>query len=192
MARRWTPERLRRQAGEIGRNTSALVDIILRERAHPEQGFRACVGRVRLAKTYGRERLEAACGRALENRRELLQLGQFHPQKQHRSPTACNARGRAGDSARQYPRPHLPPPSGRKVTSTVRMKCWKRRSTGRSRGEVSVPPLYSSCHRVVSAAAIKSTGCPLRRGRHGRSPLRRGLSARRGEGVMNMSRGRPQ
>ena len=62
----WTPERLRRQAGEIGRNTSALVEIILRERSHPEQGFRACVGILRLAKTYGRERLEAACGRALE------------------------------------------------------------------------------------------------------------------------------
>lgn len=62
----WTPERLRRQAGEVGRNTSALVEIILRERAHPEQGFRACVGILRLVKTYGRERLEAACGRAIE------------------------------------------------------------------------------------------------------------------------------
>jgi transposase len=62
----WTPERLRRHAGEIGGNTSALVEIILQERAHPEQGFRACVGILRLAKTYGRERLEAACGRALE------------------------------------------------------------------------------------------------------------------------------
>ena len=62
----WTPERLRRQAGAIGRHTAALVEIILQERAHPEQGFRACVGIVRLAKSYGRERLEAACGRALE------------------------------------------------------------------------------------------------------------------------------
>jgi transposase len=62
----WTPERLRRQAGEIGHNASALVEIILRERSHPEQGFRACVGILRLAKTYGRERLEAACGRALD------------------------------------------------------------------------------------------------------------------------------
>jgi transposase len=62
----WTPERLRRQAGEIGRHTSALIEIILRERTHPEQGFRAGVGILRLAKTYGRERLEAACGRALE------------------------------------------------------------------------------------------------------------------------------
>jgi transposase len=62
----WTPERLRQQAGEIGRHTSALVEIILRERTHPEQGFRTCVGIVRLAKSYGRERLEAACSRALE------------------------------------------------------------------------------------------------------------------------------
>ena len=62
----WTPERLRRQPDAIGRNTSALVEIILRERAHPEQGFRACVGIVRLAKTWGRERLEAACCQALE------------------------------------------------------------------------------------------------------------------------------
>jgi transposase len=62
----WTPERIRRQAGAIGRRTSALVEIILRERTHPEQGFRACVGILRLAKTYGRERLEAACSRALE------------------------------------------------------------------------------------------------------------------------------
>jgi transposase len=62
----WTPERIRRQAGAIGRHTSALVEIIFRERTHPEQGFRACVGILRLAKTYGRERLEAACSRALE------------------------------------------------------------------------------------------------------------------------------
>jgi transposase len=62
----WTPERLKRQAGETGRNTSALVEIILREKRHPEQGFRACIGIVGLARTHGRERLEAACGRALE------------------------------------------------------------------------------------------------------------------------------
>jgi transposase len=62
----WTPERITRQAGEIGRNTAILVEIIMRERAHPEQGFRACVGIIRLVKSYGSERLEAACGRALE------------------------------------------------------------------------------------------------------------------------------
>ena len=50
----------------IHTKTSALVEIILRERTHPEQGFRACVGIMRLVKSYGAERVEAACGRALE------------------------------------------------------------------------------------------------------------------------------
>ena len=62
----WTPEHLRRRAGEIGPNTSALVEIILRERPHPEQGFRSSIGIIGLAKAHGRDRLEAACGRALE------------------------------------------------------------------------------------------------------------------------------
>ena len=56
----WTPERIQRQANEIGPKTSALVEIILRERTHPEQGFRACIGILRHAKSFGRERLEAA------------------------------------------------------------------------------------------------------------------------------------
>lgn len=34
-------------------------------RAHPEQGFRSCLGIVRLGDRYGTERLEAACQRAL-------------------------------------------------------------------------------------------------------------------------------
>jgi transposase len=61
----WTPERFKRQASEIGRNTSALVEIILREKPHPEQGFRACRGILKLVESYGRARLEAACERAL-------------------------------------------------------------------------------------------------------------------------------
>jgi len=37
----------------------------MERRKHPEQGFRACLGIMRLAKRYSPERLEAACGRAL-------------------------------------------------------------------------------------------------------------------------------
>jgi transposase len=62
----WTPERIQRQADAIGPKTSALVEIILRERAHPEQGFRACIGILRHARSFGGERLEAACDRAIE------------------------------------------------------------------------------------------------------------------------------
>ena len=62
----WTPERMRKQAARIGPNTEALIEVILRERRHPEQGFRSCLGILRLAKSYGADRLEAACERALE------------------------------------------------------------------------------------------------------------------------------
>jgi transposase len=62
----WTLERIKREAAAIGPSTSALVDIIMRERPHPEQGFRSCIGITRLAERYGRPRVEAACDRALE------------------------------------------------------------------------------------------------------------------------------
>ena len=62
----WTPERICAQASAIGPSTAALVGIILRERRHPEQGFRSAIGIIRLAKSHGHERLEAACARALE------------------------------------------------------------------------------------------------------------------------------
>lgn len=39
--------------------------LILESRRHPEQGFRSCLGVMRLAKHYAVERLEAACARAL-------------------------------------------------------------------------------------------------------------------------------
>lgn len=38
---------------------------ILDHKPHPEQGYRACLGIMRLAKGYGAERMEAACLRAL-------------------------------------------------------------------------------------------------------------------------------
>jgi transposase len=63
--RDWTHERIQREATAIGDDTSALVEIILRSRPHPEQGFRSCIGILGLAKRYDAERLDAACARAL-------------------------------------------------------------------------------------------------------------------------------
>jgi transposase len=62
----WTLERIHRDAAANGPNTEILVDLILANRPHPEQGFRSCIGILRLAKSHGEERLEAACERALE------------------------------------------------------------------------------------------------------------------------------
>jgi transposase len=59
----WTPERMRRDAAKIGPATIALVEAIMKAKPHPEQGFRACLGIVRLAKSFGAARVEAACQR---------------------------------------------------------------------------------------------------------------------------------
>lgn len=61
----WTPERLVHWAEKTGPETVRVVETILRNRPHPQQGFRACLGLMRLGKEYGPERLEAACTRAL-------------------------------------------------------------------------------------------------------------------------------
>lgn len=62
----WTIERIGREAAAIGVCAALLCEKILVERSHPEQGFRACLGIVRLVKSFGRERVEAACSRALD------------------------------------------------------------------------------------------------------------------------------
>lgn len=62
----WTPERMIEWARKIGISTAKLLEQIMMSRAHPQQGFRSCLGILRLAKSYGEERLESACVRALE------------------------------------------------------------------------------------------------------------------------------
>jgi len=62
---RWSPERLVRWAHKTGPATAELIGSILASRPHPQQGFRACLGIIRLGQRYGDERLEAAARRAL-------------------------------------------------------------------------------------------------------------------------------
>jgi transposase len=61
----WTPSRLIQWAETIGPQTAALVAAILADRPHPEQGYRSCLGLLRLSRRDGAGRLEAACARAL-------------------------------------------------------------------------------------------------------------------------------
>jgi transposase len=61
----WTPSRIVHWAATIGPQTAALAHAILSERPHPEQGYRSCLGILRLAKRYGEARVEAACARAV-------------------------------------------------------------------------------------------------------------------------------
>src|SRR5829696_1293899 len=74
----WTPGRLLNWAVAVGPHTCDLVKHLLWNRPHPEMGYRSCLGLLNLAKRFGRERLEAACQRALQlgspNRRSVVSL----------------------------------------------------------------------------------------------------------------------
>lgn len=61
----WTPQRLVRWAEQTGPATAGVIGHILAHRPHPQQGFRSCLGILRLGERYGAQRLEAACRRAL-------------------------------------------------------------------------------------------------------------------------------
>jgi transposase len=61
----WTPSRIIQWAEKTGPETAAVVEHILTSRAHPEQGYRSCLGIFSLAKKYSQERVEAACRRAV-------------------------------------------------------------------------------------------------------------------------------
>jgi len=61
----WSPSRLIHWGESVGPATAQMIAIILESKLHPEQGYRACLGLLRLGKTYSPGRLEAACQRAL-------------------------------------------------------------------------------------------------------------------------------
>ena len=61
----WTPSRIVSWASETGPATAALVERIMRDKPHPEQGYRSCLGIMRLSGKYGPERMEAASKRAI-------------------------------------------------------------------------------------------------------------------------------
>jgi len=60
----WSPSRLIQWAETVGPATAAVVAELLSRRPHPEQGYRSCLGILRLGRVYSAARLEAACRRA--------------------------------------------------------------------------------------------------------------------------------
>lgn len=61
----WTPSRLVAWGATVGAPVAELIETILRTRPHPEHGYRACLGLMRLVRQYGGARVSAACARAL-------------------------------------------------------------------------------------------------------------------------------
>lgn len=62
---RWAPSRLIDWASKTGPQCGLVVERILKDKPHPEMGYRSCLGIIQLGKGVGAERLEAACARAL-------------------------------------------------------------------------------------------------------------------------------
>jgi transposase len=102
----WTPSRLIRWAEKTGPAAGRVVKGILESRPHPEQGYRACLGLMRLGRRYGAARLEAACQRAehlrsysyrtvkniLSSAQDRLPLDD-HPAPEKTTPVHDNVRG---------------------------------------------------------------------------------------------------
>ena len=61
----WSPGKLLTWAASVGPSAAELVKRLLIEKTHPEQGYRSCLGLMRLTRNHGRERMESACERAL-------------------------------------------------------------------------------------------------------------------------------
>lgn len=62
-------EDLLQQASRIGSATAQAATLMLENSIYIEQNYKACFGMLMLQKKYGRDRLEAACGRALKGSR---------------------------------------------------------------------------------------------------------------------------
>ena len=102
-----------RGARRIGPSVAELMETILRTRPHPEHGYRACLGLMHLVKRYERERMLAACQRALADWQHLVPQRQRHLEERPRQGARCRSRRLAGedraDPARQPARRGLLP-----------------------------------------------------------------------------------
>lgn len=102
----WKPSRILHWAEKLGPHTHKLVKLLMEKRPRPELAYRSCLGILRLGKTYGKERLEAACAKALalqvisyQSVKNMLKSGfdQKPLREQERSPVGDheNIRGEA-------------------------------------------------------------------------------------------------
>lgn len=65
----WTKPDLLAKAAEVGAHTYKVVEHILSASIYPEQNYKSCHGLLMLQKSFGAQRLEAACARALHGTR---------------------------------------------------------------------------------------------------------------------------
>ena len=95
----WNPDKFINWAQNIGENVKRVIEYILKQKQHPEQAYKVCLGILNLEKKFTRERLNKACQRAisfhhysykgikniLENKLEDCQLDCFEPLPEHQN-----------------------------------------------------------------------------------------------------------
>ena len=96
----WNGERFIHWAGKVGSNTQVAVQAILSGYKVEQQGYKSCMGLLKLADKYTPERLENACKRALEytprpslkNIQAILASGQDKAIPEQSAATASSSR----------------------------------------------------------------------------------------------------
>jgi len=56
-------------AKDIGNNTYVLIDALLNKKQFEEQAYKSCMAVLQLSRKHSKQRLEVACGRALDSGR---------------------------------------------------------------------------------------------------------------------------
>lgn len=103
-AMKWSPSKLIKMAAKIDQAVKSVIETILNSRPHPEQGYRASLGVLRLGRLLGDDRLTNACKKAIElgsptykSIKAILENGQDRcllPQQENRDlPKHQNIRG---------------------------------------------------------------------------------------------------
>ena len=119
---KWPPERVVAWAESVGGHVGELASAIMGRRTHPETGYRACLGVIRLADRYGRERVDAACARAISDQQPELQNGAVDLEERARSRAALRAAASRCDRTRQHPRCFVFRQGGRECSTKKRSR----------------------------------------------------------------------
>ncbi|NRA43166.1 MAG: hypothetical protein HRU21_12785, partial [Pseudomonadales bacterium] len=62
----WSPDYFERLADKHGQYVTSFIKALLADQQYPEVNYKRAMGIIQLAKSYGSERLDKACKRALE------------------------------------------------------------------------------------------------------------------------------
>jgi transposase len=101
----WTPERMSGWAAQAGPKTKEVADAVMASKPHPQQAYKSVLGLIRMGQSFGPDRLEAACSRAIAIgspnyssiksilKRSLDRAGQIDLQSLNSLPSHSNIRG---------------------------------------------------------------------------------------------------